>query len=345
MYKITKQKVDNDEFTIIDIIQKDIEVSLLDFGATVLNIKTRNNLGEMESVVVSYDKLSSYVDGEMYLNTIVGPIAGRIKGGTFNIDNSPYHIEQNFLETESLHSGSDCFGYKFFNYEIIEEEAQTQVVFKYYSKESGSSFPGNQHIQIAYTIKDSELKIEFMGDTTEPTVLNLTSHLYFNLSGNMQRQVLDNELWINSSKTISLDETFVPVQVDSLLNTHLDFTKPRVLNEVFTKDIYNRPERGIDNPYLLDEVGYDKPCITLKDKVSKRTLDVYTTYPSVVVYTHNHPDTEKLSYNRKHERHLGICFETQNPPNGVNIENLESSILRNGEDYYHKTLYRFSVEE
>ncbi len=345
MYKISKHQTEKLDFTRIDVSHKNIEVSFLDYGATVLDIKTRNKNGIMESVVLRYDKLASYYEGEMFLNCIVGPVAGRIKGGTFNIDNSPYHIEPNFLETESLHSGNDCLGHKFFDYEIIDEDSQTQVLFKYYSIESLSMFPGNQHIQIMYTVKDSELKIEFMGDTTEPTVLNLTSHIYFNLSGNLERQVLDNQLWINASNTISLDEKFVPVQVDSLRNTYLDFTKPKVLNEVFTKDIYNRPEKGIDNPYLLDEVDYDTPCITLKDPITKRRLDVHTTYPSVVVYTHNHPDTLELYNNRENMKHLGICFETQNPPNGVNIPILESSILRKGEDYYFKTLYKFSVEE
>ncbi len=254
-------------------------------------------------------------------------------------------MEKNFLDEENLHGGSDCLGYKFFDYKIIDEELQTQVIFTYHALESGSQFPGNQLIQIVYTIRNSELKIEFMGDTTEPTLLNLTSHLYFNLSGNMKRKVLDNELWINSSKTITLDKTNVPVKVDSLLNTHLDFIQPKIIKSVFTKEIYNRPEKGIDNPYLLDDIDYNKSQMILKDPISKRRLDVFTTYPCVVCYTHNFPDTEELLFDRKHEMHLGICFETQNPPNGVNIDGLESSILRKGEDYYHKTLYKFSVEE
>ncbi|AIO18735.1 Aldose 1-epimerase precursor [Candidatus Izimaplasma bacterium HR1] len=345
MYKIDKHKLGDEEFTFIEVKQKDIEVTFMDFGATVMSILVPDKDGKKETVLLGYDKLSSYIDGEMFLNCIIGPTSGRIKDATFNIDDSPYHIEKNFMETENLHGGNDCLGYKFFDFEIIDEEEQTQVIFKYHNLESGSNFPGNQLIQIAYTVRKTELKIEFMGDTTEPTILNLSSHLYFNLSGNLKRQVLDNELSINADKTISLDSKFVPVKVVSLLNTHLDFNKSKVIKDVFTEDVYKRPEKGIDNPYLLNNVDYNKAQITLKDPISKRKLEVYTTYPCVVCYTHNFPDGLDLLFNRKHDKHLGICFETQNPPNGVNIEGLASSILREGEDYYHKTLYKFNVEK
>lgn len=345
MYKITKQVIENDIFTIIEVIHEKIEVSFMDFGATVLDIKTPDKDGKLESVIMSYQDITSYIDGEMYLNSIVGPVAGRIKNGEYCIDDSLYVMDKNFLETESLHSGKDCLGYKFFDYEILEEDQQTQVIFKYYSKESGSNFPGNQLIQIYYTIKDTELKIEFIGDTTEDTLLNLTSHLYFNLSGNMKRTVLDNTLYINASRTLALDDKFVPIRVESLLGTYLDFTKPKLLQSVFTEDIYKRPEYGIDNPYLLDDIGYERMQASIVDPISKRKLDVFTTYPSIVCYTHNFPDNHLLKFNRNHEKHLGICFETQNPPNGINIDGLEDSILREGNDYYHKTLYKFSVKE
>ena len=345
MYKIEKQKIGLDEFTIIEVKQKDIEVTFMDFGATVLSILVPDKDGNKETVLLAYDELSSYLEGEMYLNCIIGPISGRIKDATFNIDDSPYHIDANFMDTVNLHGGSDCFGYKFFDYEILDETDQTQVIFKYLNRESGSTFPGNQHIQIVYTIRNTELKIEFIGDTSEPTILNLTSHLYFNLSGNLKRQITDNKLQMKASKTIELDEKNVPVQVASLLDTHLDFIEPKIIKDVFTKEVYARPEHGIDNPFLFDEVTYEQSQIILKDPISKRRLDVYTTYPSVVCYTHNFPDGRNLKFHRKHEKHLGICFETQNPPNGINIDGLESSILREGEDYYQKTVYKFSVEE
>ena len=345
MYSITKSEIDNKEFTFIEVKQKNIEVTFMDFGATVMSIFVPDKDGKMETVLLGYDKLSSYIDGSMYLNCIIGPISGRIKDATFKIDGSPYHIEKNFMETENLHGGSDCFGYKFFKYNIIDEENQTQVIFTYHNLESISHFPGNQLIQIIYTIKNTELKIEFVGDTTEATLLNLTSHLYFNLSGNLKKTILDNKLRIKASNTLLLDQKFVPYKKASLVGTHLDFLTLKPIKDNFTKDIYNRPEKGIDNPYLLDTVDYNKPCITLIEPTNKRKLEVFTTYPSVVCYTHNFPDNLDLLFNQKHEKHLGICFETQNPPNGINIDGLESSILYAKEDYYHKTIYKFSVEE
>jgi aldose 1-epimerase len=345
MYTISKEIVDQEEYTYIEVKQKNIEVTFMDFGATVMSIFVPDKDGKMETVLLAYDKLSSYIDGSMFLNAIIGPTSGRIKNSEFDIDNEPYYIDKNFMNTENLHGGFECFAYKFFDYSIFDELDQTEVVFTFHNVESGSAFPGNQLIQIIYTVKEGQVLIQFIGDTTEPTLLNLTSHMYFNLSGNIKRQILDNELQIKASKTISLDDKFVPIKVESLIGTHLDFLEKKQIKNNFLKEIYNRPEKGIDNPYLLDKVTFQEPCITLKDPLNKRKLEVYTTYPSIVCYTHNFPDNLGLLYAKEHKPHLGICFETQNPPNGINIDGLESSILRPGEDYYHKTLYKFSIEE
>lgn len=345
MYSISKHNVDNEEYTYIEVKRDNIEVTFMDFGATVLSILVPDKFGKMETILLGYDKLTSYIDGEMYLNAIIGPTSGRIKNGEFVIDEVPYYIDRNFMDTENLHGGFETFAYKFFTYEVIEKEDQTQVTFTFKNGEIGSAFPGDQLIHIIYTVQDGSLEVQFIGKTTAPTLLNLTSHLYFNLSGNLKRTVLDNFLQISASKTIKLDNKFVPVEVESLLGTHLDFLQSKQIQSNFYDGIYERPEKGIDNPYLLDEVSIGRPCVTLKDPLSKRTLEIYTTYPSVVCYTHNYPDKFALLFNRKHEPHLGICFETQNPPNGINIDGLESSILRPLEQYSHKTIYKFSVEE
>jgi len=345
MYSINTHNLDNEEYTLIEVKQSNIEVTFMDFGATVLSIFVPDKDGKMETVLLGYENLTSYVDGSMFLNAIIGPTSGRIKNGEFDIDNEPYYIDKNFMDTENLHGGFECFAFKFFEYKVIDELGQTQVLFTFHNVDRGSAFPGDQLIQIIYTVKEGSVEVQFKGDTTEPTLLNLTSHMYFNLSGNLKRKILDNELQINASNTIALDDKFVPIKVESLQGTHLDFIESKPIKDNFYEGIYNRPEKGIDNPYILDEVTYNKPCVILKDPQSKRTLEVFTTYPSVVCYTHNYPDELGLLFNRKHEAQLGICFETQNPPNGINIDGLESSILRPLESYYHKTLYKFSVEE
>lgn len=337
--------IENDEFVIVNVKHENIEASFMNFGATTLSVKVPDKHGNKEQVLLAYKDISTYLDGEMYLNAIIGPSSGRIKDAYYEIDGSPYYLDKNFLDKENLHGGADCFAFKFFDYKIIDEETQTQVIFTYRNLESGSNYPGNQNITVIYTVRDTELKLEFLGDTTEPTLMNLTTHMYFNLSGNLQRDIKDSELYINASNTLELDETFVPYKEVAVEGTILDFRTPRLLNDVLTEDIYKRKELGVDNPFLLDTIDYTVPNATLENKENGRLLEVFTTYPSIVCYTHNHPDYLPLEFDKEHTKHLGICFETQNPPNGVNIDGLENSILFEGEDYYHKTLYKFSIKE
>ena len=345
MYSINKITYNNQEYTLIDVIQDNIEVTFLDKGATVLSLQVPDKNGEKETVVMAYNKFESYFKGEMYLNEIIGPTAGRIANGEFHIDGSPYHIEKNFNDTENLHSGSDCYGKKIFDYEILDEPTQTTITFTYRSIESKATYPGNQNVIIQYVVKNTEIDITFIADTTEPTLMNMTNHMYFNLSGNLKSQILDHELFVNASKTATLNENFVPYKVDSLLGTHLDFKTQKPIKDNFYEGIHDRPEKGIDNPYILDEVDYSKPQATLFDPVSKRKMNVYTTYPCIVVYTHNFPDGLDLLFDTPQTMHQGICFETQNTPNGINIDGVEDSILRKGELYKHKTRYVFSIKE
>ncbi len=345
MHSINKYQVNDLEFNFIEVKQKNIQITFMDYGATVLSIYVPDKDGKMETVLLAYDKLTSYINNEMYLNSIIGPTSGRIKNGEFELNELTIKLDKNFLETENLHGGFECFGFKFFNYEILDELSQTQVRFIYRRMDADSKLPGNSTIQIIYTVSESELQIEFLGDTTEDTLLNLTSHMYFNLSGDLKNTVLNHKLQINASKTIELDDKFVPYKVKELTNTHLDFLSFKHIKDNFFEGIYDLPVKGIDNPYMLDNIGFDNLSAKLYDPISGRKMEVYTTYPSIVVYTHNFPDDNTLLFNRKHEKHLGICFETQNPPNGINIPNLESSILLENEEYYHKTLYKFKVED
>ena len=309
----------------------------MDYGATILSIYTPDKDGNSESVLLAYKDLLTYIENEMYLNATIGPSAGRIKDGKFTINNTLYQVEQNYRKQENLHSGSETFAYKFFEYEILEEFDQTQVVFYLSKIHSNSLFPGNQYIQIIYTIKSTEVLVEFVGTTTKDTLLNMTNHSYFNLSGNLKTNILNHELRINSSEALLLDDNQVPYKVIDTTNTNLDYRKRKVIKE--------EPFKDIDDPLLLDEVSFDIPQVELVNPINKRKLEVFTTYPCIVCYSHNYPDFKELLFDAKHEKHMGICFEAQNPPNGINTDGMEDSILRKDETYYHKILYKFSVEE
>ena len=170
MYLVSKHKLKDKEFTFIEVKQKDIRVTFMDYGATIMSIYVPDASGDMETVVMAYDSLDSYIENDMYLNAIIGPTSGRIQDAKFSINDKTYHLDKNFLGSENLHGGKECFAFKFFNYEVIDEGNETKLIFTINKKEKESRYPGNQRIKIIYTVREGELQIEFVGETDKDTV-------------------------------------------------------------------------------------------------------------------------------------------------------------------------------
>ena len=335
MYNIIKKIVKKQELTIIEVKQKDIEVSFMDYGATILNILIPDKNGVYETILMEYEELSSYIENPIYLNAIIGPTSGRIKDATFKLNGKEYVLDKNHLNMANLHGGSETFAYKVFDYQIIDNINSTKVIFTLHKKKEESKYPGNQIIEIIYTVEKGQLMIEFNATTDEDTLLNLTNHAYFNLSGNLKSKVLNHELYLNSSNIVKLDQYSIPYKVENILNTNLDYKKAR--------KVYSKGFSGIDHPFLIDVVDLSIPCVIIKDEISKRALEVYTNYECFVCYTHEYPDKSKLLSGIEQIKNMGICFETQHVPNGINIDGLEDSILKKDDKYSYKTIYKFSI--
>ncbi len=345
MYLTNTYKLNNNDFTFIEVTQKNIRITFMDYGATIMSIFVPDAAGNMETVVMAYDSLDSYIENDMYLNAIIGPTSGRIGNATFELNGKIYGLDKNFEGTENLHGGKECFAFKFFNFEVIDEKDQTKVIFTLEKREEESLYPGNQSIKIIYTISEGRLLIEFTGETDKDTILNITNHAYFNLSGNMKEDILNHKLYIDSSKHMELNESLVPIKIKDSANTRFDFRELKRIKHNFYEGIYELKTKGIDDPFVLGTNSFDHLQVKYKDEVSKRVLKVYTTYPVIVVYTHNYPNNLDLLFKVPNKRHMGICFETQLEPNGINIKNINDGILKKDKKYYHKTLYNFSIEE
>ena len=337
MYSIKKQLVNEKQFDLISVKQNNIEVSFLSYGATIYSIDIPDFKGDMENILIQYKYLEDYIENNRYLNAIVGPTAGRIKDATFNLLDKKIVLDKNFIGKHNLHGGKDCFSFKQFKYDIEDNLKETKVIFSLNTKEEEQNYPGNQKYKIIYTVSEGKLSIDYFANTDKTTLVNLTNHAYFNLSGNLKNDILNHKLQINASNIIELDDESIPIKKKNILNTKFNYTNLRTIKD----------ERfdGIDHPYLLDEVSINKPQIKLIDPVSRRVLTVYTTYNTVVCYTDHYPMKYELQYNAINKKYMGICFETQNPPNGINIDGLESSILKPNELYYHHTDFVFSIVE
>jgi aldose 1-epimerase len=343
MYSVNKYQIGNQEITFIDIVLKNIDVTLMDYGAAILNINTPNKEGVKESVVIAYNEPTSYIEDSNFFNATVAPFAGRISNAEFKLNGETYKLDQNHLETECLHSGGDTLSFTCFDYEVNETKEYTEVIFTTHKKER--TFPGNQDYTVTYKIYDSTVEMKYHVTTDKDTLVNITNHAYFNLSGNLDRTILDHKLYMNASRALKLDNKFSPQGIYDARGTHLDFTEMKQVKDNFFEGIYDLNEKGIDNPLLLDQVGLDIKQVELIDDVSGRTLEVYTSYPCVVCYTHNHINEKKLLFDKEHVRHMGICFEMQYEPNGINVEGLHDSILRKNEEYNETIIFKFGIKE
>lgn len=333
MYHIEQINVNNQTWSIIYLERKNLKVAFMNYGAAIYQLNVPDSNGLFENIVIGYKDMDSYWMNKRHVNATIGPTAGRIKDATFELDGVTYQLDKNFEDKHNLHGGSAALSYTLFDYTVYHQDSYDQVVFT--ATQENGQYPGVQHYQISYRVYDSEIEIAFHASTNRKSLVNLTNHAYFNLSGNLKRNIFDQVLMLNATKKMKLNDEMIPYAVEDISNTKYDYRIPR---RVFDQELLE-----IDDPYILDEVDYNIPQASLMDHVSKRRLDVYTTYPCIVCYTDNFPMTYELMHCAKNERYMGICFETQNPPNGLYVEGMEQSILDPNMTYSHKTRFVFSI--
>ena len=221
-------------------------------------------------------------------------------------------------------------------------EGENLLEFSYFSPDGENGYPGNVNFKVVYKLNNNELSVEYMGETDEDTIINLTNHSYFNLSGNPKEDCLNHTLYINSDKIAKLHKDgFVSGEFMDIENTAFDFRIPKEIG----KDINNPHEQlilggGYDHPYILNE---SMPQIKVCHKKSGRVLEIETDQKTVVLYTGNYLGKEGLLSSGANSIYRGaFCLETQNIPNHINIKGYENIVTKN-RPYYAKTLYRFRI--
>lgn len=324
-----------------------LSVRLMNYGAAILELLVPDRDGNVENIVLTYENIEDYNKCSTYFGMICGRTSGRIAHGQFQLDGREYSLNKNEKGITNLHGGAEGFSFKNWELKIFQNENEVGVSFYTSSPDMEGGYPGNVQVEVIYTLNnENELKIEYRGNTDKPTLLNMTNHSYFNLSGNYKQSITEEQLFIDGDRFIELDEDMIGVNVKSVKGTPMDFTKPKLIEQdIFSPYLKNHPANGYDHPWLLNHNrDIDKPGIILSDKSSGRVLKVYTTYPSVVVYTYNYPKNELLKGGVMGKVHYAMCLETQYEPNGINHPGLNSGILKPGEKYKEKTIFKFSIE-
>lgn len=347
--EITNKRFENGEksFEIYNLVNdKGVTVEILSLGGVITKILTPDKEGNFKNIVLELEKPEDYYINEAYRGAIVGRTAGRIGGGRVTIEGKVYDITKN-SNGSTLHGGNIGFSKKIWRSEPIEGKDFVGVKLNLKSEAGEEGYPGNVEVQVIYRLdNENRLFMEYSGTTDETTLLNLTNHNYYNLSGDGERRIETHTLQINSDKICEMgDGSIVTGKFIKVEGTPFDF---RALKSI------GRDIEDTSNEQLAKGCGYDHMwmlnrdkgvAITFKDPISGRGMDIETSAECVVCYAMNFAEGEMLSCGKKASPRMACCFETQAPPIGFNSEFADKSILRPNETYEAKTIFRFYVEE
>ncbi|KAA9015999.1 aldose epimerase family protein [Niallia endozanthoxylica] len=319
-----------------------LEVTVINYGCIITKIMAPDQNGQFENIVLGHDTLEEYMEDSSFLGAIVGRVAGRIQGGSFELDGKTYTLAQN-NHPNHLHGGMNGFNKVVWDAEKLEDG----VCFSYTSKDGEEGYPGNLAMKVIYKLtNENELSIQYEAQTDQKTPVTVTNHSYFNLSGDLRRDVLNHTLTLKSDKFLELDQTFIPTgHLADVKGTPFDFTSEGLIK---TGAVSEHPQNvlvgnGYDHPFVLNE-NHEHEVI-LKDLESGRTLTVETDEPAVVVYSGNSLSSEGSFRGVPSRKYLGICLETQGFPDAIHQPHFPSIVLDEGQKYSSVTKYKFGLIE
>ncbi len=316
-----------------------VEVKITNYGGTVTSWVTPDKNGKKSSVVLGFDSLSGYLAKPPFFGALIGRYGNRIAKGTFKIDTATYKLAINNGENH-LHGGDK--GYDKVVWDATPADSTASLTLTYLSKDGEEGYPGNLKISVVYTLTDdNELLIDYSAETDKTTVVNLTNHSYFNLTGNVSNTILDHQLQVNADKYTPVDAGLIPTgELKDVKGTPFDFLQPHKIGERIAA-----VEGGYDHNFVLTRKVSDLELVaTLTDSISGRKLEVFTTEPGLQFYSGNFLDgTFKTTDGKAIQIHTALCLETQHFPDSPNQPSFPSTLLKPGEKYHTVTKYKVSV--
>ena len=335
---------DGTEVSLYTIRTQRLCAAVSDLGAVLVRLETPDREGKMKDIVLGYDDVEHYLENPSCFGAIVGPSANRIAGASFVIDGEEYHLPVN-ERNNNLHS--DKLFYKSF---FAAEIGDNCVSFSISLPDGDAGFPGNRDFTITYSLTDEDLRIDYKVTSDKKTVINMTNHSYFNLSGDPAKyDVLNHLLCLNSTSFTPVDDTYMTTgEIVPTAGTPFDFEKVKpVGQDIFADNEQIRNGNGYDHNWVLDTAGdINNLAALLYSPESGITLFVYTDEPGIQVYSGNFLDgTVKGKKGVVYEQRHGICLETQHYPDSPNKPDWPSVVLRPGETYHSRCIFSFIVKD
>ena len=343
-YGITQEGQEVDRYTLSN--AAGMQVEIITYGGIITSMKVPNAAGGLNDVVLGYDSLSDYEKGSPYFGALIGRYGNRIADGSFTLDDQTYTLVQNDGKNH-LHGGTKGFDKVVWSADSKTEDNKAVLQLHYLSQDMEEGYPGNLHTEVVYTLtNDNMLEVAYKATTDKKTVVNLTQHAYFNLSG--AKDILDHELLLQAPRYLPIDETLIPTgEIAGVEGTPFDFTSFKTIGrDIETESIQLERGLGYDHCWVLDNPEKElQTAALLKEASSGIQMEVRTDQPAIQFYSGNFLDgtnpmkQSDLFYNYR----SGLCLETQHYPNAPNEASFPSTVLSPGEVYSTKTQFLFSV--
>jgi aldose 1-epimerase len=323
---------------------KGIDAAIMTYGARLTSLRVPDRYGNMEDVILNYSVLDSYLaDRSSYLGAIVGRYANRIASGRFCVGDHTYQTVTNDYG-HSFHGGQVGFDQHLWSARPFCSGVELTLI----SPDGDQGFPGNLTVRVRYTISANSLRIDYSCLTDKTTVVNVTNHTYFNLSGHSNSNILDDELTISADRFTPVNSDLIPTGVVSPVEgTPFDFRSKSVIGDrIGCRHPQLEIAGGYDHNFVLNgPAGELRTVARLHSPASGRTLRVSTTEPGLQFYTGHSLNSQQYGKALEgHGRHSGLCLETQHFPDSPNHLSFPSTELRPGHVRRSTTILAFSVD-
>ena len=322
-----------------------MEVCITNFGGRIVSIMVPDKDGKMQDVVLGFDNIDDYIRIPSDFGASIGRYANRIAQGRFVLDNDTIQLPQNNFG-HCLHGGPQGWQYQVYDANLIDN---TTLELTRLSPDGDENFPGNVTAKVTFKLSDDNaLDIKYSATTDKKTIINMTNHSYFNLSGDPSQPATDHILYVNADNYTPVDSTFMTTgEIIPVKDTPMDFITPKAIGQDIPKYdfVQLKNGNGYDHNWVLNTNGdITKPAARLTSPQSGITLEVYTNEPGIQVYTGNFLDgsiqgKKGITYNQR----ASVCLETQHYPDSPNKPQWPSVILEPGQTYNSECIFKFSI--
>jgi aldose 1-epimerase len=337
-YPITRYILSNDKMA----------VSIIDYGATVTEIDFPDRHNKSANITLGFPSIEGYLGKQPYFGPIVGRYANRIAKGKFKLNGKEYTLAIND-PPNSLHGGVKAFSNVVWHSKPVTSAADGKsagVELMYESRDGEEGYPGAVKTTVVYTLNDAnELRIDYRAVSTAPTVINLTSHVYWNLNGPGTRDVLDHVLMLDADRFLPVDDTLIPTgELKAVKGTPMDFLSPTKIGAHLKEVDGGGGLRGYDHCYAFNDRKDPLKDVAarVEDPESGRVLEIFTTEPSVQFYTGNQLSGKPEDGGFK--PYTAFCLECQHYPDSPNQPTFPSTLLDPNKPYTQTTICRLSVK-